>query len=65
MGRPATGRTTKTIGMRLKLDKVLELERRAEGVGLPHSVWASLIILKELKRRPGPGERARLLEARK
>jgi len=53
MGRPATGRTTKTLGVRLSLDKVEELERRAAKMGLAPTAWAAQVLERELAREPG------------
>ena len=59
MGRPATGRTTKAVGVRLPLESVKKLEKRAANLGLAPSAWVALVLERELKTRPGPHTRGK------
>ena len=47
-GRPATGRTTKPVAMRLSAPQATELKRRAEGAGISPSEFAKRAVVREL-----------------
>ena len=59
-GRPKTGRTTVLVSLRLRRDRYLELERRAEKRGETPAMFVQSMIKKELTKRPGEGTRKNL-----
>lgn len=59
LGRPATGRTTATLSIRLPLVHVGEIKRRAQGVGRTVNEWLVTVIAREIRHRPGEATRRR------
>lgn len=58
-GRPATGRTTANVTVRLSLADHAEVLRRAAKAGFPPNRWLGFVIKREIARRPGMAERKR------
>lgn len=63
-GRPATGRTTRTVTVRLSLADHAEVLRRAEKMGFPVTRWLTFLIQREIAHRPGEATRKRVRRER-
>ena len=52
-GRPATGRTTKVVRLRLPTDEHETLLRRAQRLEMPTATYAAMLLGYQLRWRPG------------
>ncbi len=59
-GRPSTGRTTKTVSVRLSFEDHAEVLRRAKKMGFPVHRWLTFLIQRQIAYRPGEATRKRL-----
>lgn len=60
VGRPKTGRTTETVRVRLPIDIIHEIKRRAAQNGYTVNRYLGIMIIDRTKWRPGEGTRRRL-----